>query len=61
MEAPKISEGLLAYLAEAFPDRMPSAECNIDEFNRLVGQQEVVRHLRHKHNEQNPLTETPDG
>jgi len=58
MEAPKISEGLLYYLENAFPDRIPETSVDIE---RLIGQQEVVRHLRFKHIEQNPLTETPDG
>lgn len=60
MEAPKISEGLIAYLAEAFPDRIPAPNVPVP-FERLIGQQEVIRHLRWKHEEQNPLTETPDG
>ena len=58
MEAPKISEGLLYYLEQEYPDRIPQSAVNIE---RLIGQQEVIRHLRWKHMEQNPLTETPDG
>lgn len=58
MEAPKISEGLLYYLEQEFPDRIPATA---EDIERLIGQQEVVRHLRHIHMEQNPLTETPDG
>ena len=60
MDAPKITEGLLAYLEYAFPDRIPAPDVPVP-FERLIGQQEVIRHLRYKHMEQNPLTETPDG
>ena len=58
MEAPRISEGLLYYLEQEFPDRIPKSPENISE---KIGEQNVVRHLRHIHMEQNPLTETPDG
>ena len=59
MPAPKITAVLLRYLEEQFPDRIPNPDVPVS-LERLIGEQRVIRHLRHVHQEQNPL-ETADG
>lgn len=49
---PPIDEALLVCLESRFKDAIPSKVVSEGELGRLVGQQEVVRFLRHHFNEQ---------
>jgi hypothetical protein len=56
MESPReppISPALIEYLEKIFPDRLPGPETPERMVWSLIGEQQVVRHLRVLMNEQN--------
>lgn len=53
VRVPPIPEDLMAYLSEVFPDRLPHPETPEMEVRLLMGQQQVIRHLRTKYDAQN--------
>lgn len=47
MKAPPIPRDLLEYLQKVFPDRLPdSPMASAEEVAALVGNQQVIRHLK---------------
>lgn len=57
LKMPPVEEGMLKALEQRFRDTIPSSVVSEGELGRLVGQQEVIRFLRHTYNEQtNPPT-----
>lgn len=50
---PPIPEDLLVYLEAVFPDRLPPPETSDQEVRVLMGNQQVIKHLRAKFNQQN--------
>lgn len=63
MREPPVSRGLLQYLEETFPDRLPDTDSDISEREMwaLMGHQRVIRHLRaiHKAQEEDALNGGP--
>lgn len=58
LKMPPVEEGMLKALEQRFRDTIPSSVVSEGELGRLVGQQEVIRFLRHTYNEQtNPPTQ----
>lgn len=53
VRVPPIPEDLLAYLEAVFPDRCPPLTTTDQEVRVLMGEQNVVKHLRAKFNQQN--------
>lgn len=49
---PPVDESLVKALEARFRDTLPSSVVGEGELGRLVGQQEVIRFLRHTFNEQ---------
>ena len=55
---PEVDEALVLALEQRFRDTLPSIVVGEGELGRLVGQQEVIRFLRHTYNEQtNPTVD----
>lgn len=52
---PLIPLDLLKHLQEAFPNKLPENYTKPEELGVLQGQQNVIRHLAHQYNKQNPL------
>lgn len=50
---PVIPEDLMVYLETVFPDRCPSPGCTDQEVRMLMGEQNVIKHLRSRFNHQN--------
>lgn len=50
--APPVSEQLLEYLEERFPDSLPDMDEGHSVYVRRVGEQRVIRHLRRMHEHQ---------
>lgn len=57
VKPPAIDEAVVEWLGKIFPDRIPSHITTIEQFHIYIGQQDVIRKLRHTLNEQqkNPL------
>lgn len=49
---PPVDEALVVALEQRFRDTIPTTVVSEGELGRLVGQQEVIRFLRHTFNEQ---------
>lgn len=47
---PHVPEELLRALEEAFPDRIPDQVPDVNKMGVMVGQQQVIRLLRHQLN-----------
>lgn len=45
-DAPHVSDTLLAYLEEKFPDRLPRRSTSAEGMHELIGQQKLLDHLR---------------
>jgi hypothetical protein len=43
---PPLSEGLIKFLEETYPDTIPRQELTPFEMGKLVGQRDVVEHLK---------------
>lgn len=50
---PLIPEDLMTYLEEAFPDRCPPPAATDQGVRMLMGEQNVIKHLRAKFAQQN--------
>jgi hypothetical protein len=61
MSTPPVSRGLLKYLEETYPDRLPEEATTIQDVYFLMGQQRVIRNLRaiHKAQEEDALNGEP--
>lgn len=55
---PHITRELLDYLEAKFPNRIPSKSLSLEDLHRLQGQQDVIRKLRHVHDEQSKTLTT---
>jgi len=53
MKIPYISNDLIQYLDTIYPNRLPEeVQGDLNQVNNMIGQQQVVAHLRAKHIEQ---------
>lgn len=55
---PGVPKPLLDRLKEIFPDQLPTNFVNPFETGRLIGQQDVLRKLKHEFDQQNKPTQT---
>lgn len=46
INAPQIPRPLMDYLLSTFPDKLPKTVVSPDQLGILVGQQEVINHLK---------------
>jgi len=64
---PPVEKAVLDHLSRTFPDTIPTRLLAPEDYARLVGQQEVIRHLRGIYDrttrgvEPAPHEEHPDG
>lgn len=46
IRCPEVSEVLVEYLQQVFPNRLPPLNTDEKKLGSLIGQQEVIEHLR---------------
>jgi hypothetical protein len=46
LSPPKVDETLVEYLQQVFPNRLPPLNTDERKLGSLIGQQEVIEHLR---------------